>query len=823
MPVTLKKYKEKRNFQTTPEPSGEKDLLSFVVQKHYARSLHYDLRLELKGVLKSWAVPRGISMDPRDKRLAVMVEDHPLDYGKFEGNIPEGNYGAGKVEIWDSGTYYIDPSFNRKRTEKECAAGLAKGHLKFILSGRNLSGTFSLVKLKKPGNNWLVIKHKDSNENSPLKKAVSSKRSAASSISSTVTAPVLKDIPALDTLPQSDMPAFVPPMLARSVSDAFDSDEWLFEIKWDGYRAIAEIKNGAVRIYSRNGKSFNENFPSLVRELQKFPYNVIIDGEITVADERGVSSFQLLQQFLSEDADKRKGDLLYNVFDILYFDNRDLRSLTLLERKRILQQVVTGMKNVKPCTYILGHGKELFRTVSQVGVEGIVAKRTDSRYLSGVRGDDWLKIKSFKRQEAVIGGFTKPRGGRKYFGSLVLGVFDGDVLTFIGHAGGGFDEKNIEWVYHLLEKLKTDVSPFETPPDTNAPVTWVKPELVCEVRFAEWTKDGLMRQPVFVGLRDDKDPREVIREKPVAQSPAGISVRRKVFQVSNPEKVFWPDEGYTKNDLVKYYEAISGIILPYLKDRPETLRRHPDGINGKEFVQRNVARLQPPSSVKTVDITVESEHNMTSLLCQDKETLLYMANLGCIELHPWLSRVGHLENPDHLVLDLDPLEISFDKVRETALACHELLEDIGARNFCKTSGATGMHVYVPLGARYSYYQAEEFARIVVVVVHRRHPDFTSKERDPNRRKGKVYLDYLQNRQAQTVAAPYSLRPLKGAPVAAPLKWEELSKKIDPLDFNIKSIFPRLDKVGDLWNGVDGPGIDMRSCLEKLDKVYKETE
>jgi bifunctional non-homologous end joining protein LigD len=851
--MELDEYRAKRDFAQTPEPPGREEdkaeePLRFVVHKHHASHLHWDLRLELDGVLKSWAIPKGPSLDPQDKKLAMMVEDHPIDYQTFEGVIPEGNYGAGPVMIWDKGTYHAAHASDRRRSEEALRSGLAKGHISFVLEGERLKGEFALVRLRKgKENSWLLLKKKDpfadTQDLTRLDTSVATGRTmeeiegtdAGHPLSTGRSQPDLSRVD-LTGASKAPLPAHVKPMLATLAKSAFDRQGWLFEIKWDGYRALAEIRNKGVLLYSRHDLTFNDRFPAIVRSLGSLPFDALLDGEIVVVDESGRADFQLLQDY----PESAGGSLVYYVFDLLHLDGFDLMRLPLVRRKGILRQILPELPHVRLSDHIEKEGLSLFKAARENMVEGIVAKDGMSPYRPGQRSREWLKIKTQRQQEAVIGGFTAPRGGRKGFGALVLGVYENGRLVYIGHTGGGFTDRQLGALMERLEPIATKEPPFETPPRTNGSVTWVRPKLVSEVRFSEWTKEGLMRQPVFLGLREDLDPREVRREIAVP-SPADASAlpSKKVQQprkprrngglaivndakvlLTNPDKVFWPEEGYTKGDVIDYYREIAPFILPYLKDRPESLHRHPDGIRGGGFFQKNVDH-RVPDWVRTVAIRSESEQReITYLLCQDEAALVYMANIGCIEINPWHSRIGRLETPDYMVLDIDPLDVPFGDVVRTAIATREVLRDAGAEGFCKTSGATGLHIYVPLGATYSYEQSTQFARLVNLLVHARLPHSTSIERNPVKRRGRVYLDYLQNSYGQTLVAPYCLRPRKGAPVSTPLMWAEVGEKLDPASFTMKNTAKRLKRVGDLWKGVLGPGIDMGACLGRLEGMLK---
>lgn len=848
--MNLDRYREKREFEKTPEPRGAEERalgsLRFVVQKHRARSLHYDLRLELDGVLKSWAVPKGPSLDFSSKHLAMAVEDHPLDYRTFEGVIPPGNYGAGTVMVWDEGVYHAVGSHGREENEKMIADGLKKGHLSFVLEGEKLRGEFSLVKLARAieKNAWLLIKKND--EFATDEDITHEDRSVLSGRNleeiaeeapevGAVWASSDKEIDLADA-PEAEMPRGVEPMLAMSVDAPFDRANWLFEIKWDGFRALAELDDGEVRLFSRNRRSFNERFPSVVEDLMKLKRRAVLDGEVAVLDEAGRSDFQLLQKFTQTG----KGRLVYYVFDLLYLDGRDLRNLPLERRKAILRKVLPDLPTVKFSDHVEEKGRAFYEAAARQGLEGILAKNGRSVYLAGKRSRDWLKVKIQARQEAVIGGFTEPRGGRKHLGSLVLGVYREGELVYIGHAGGGFDEVGLAAMRAKLEPLIQPESPFVVPPKTNAPVHWVRPELVCEVKFREWTGEGLLRQPIVLGLREDKPAKAVVREIPrstsetLGESPHQaktasasifraplregeqiISVDGRPLKLTNLKKVFWPDEGYTKGDLISYYREVASFIIPHLKDRPESLHRHPDGIYGQSFYHKNVRALGVAWADTLIVHSAGESRDITYFLCQDEASLVYLANLGCIEINPWLSRKQALDKPDYLVIDLDPLDVPFERVVDAALAVKETLEEVGVQGYCKTSGATGLHVYVPLGGAYDYEQAKEFAQIVAYVAHDKAPDITSVERLPERRHGRVYLDFLQNRAGQTLAAPYSVRPRPGAPVSTPLRWEEVHTGLDPHSFTIKNVFERLQTYGDLFAPVLGEGADLLSALRRL--------
>lgn len=817
--MDLQEYARKRNFQTTPEPERGLTILKkrswFVVQKHQATHLHYDLRLEVEGALKSWAIPKEPGLNPNRKLLAMMVEDHPMEYKNFEGIIPPGNYGAGTVMVWDRGFYFPLENINKKRNEAHILKGLDLGKISIILEGKKLKGEFALVKIKKSSknNSWLFIKKNDEYANKEIEEKDLSVQTGRNMSEITLGRKKIKIeniIPKeeLERFYKSDIPEKIMPMTAHPVRNPFDSKDWIFEIKYDGYRIIARI-NKDIQLLSRKGLEMNDVFPAIKESLKQFPARTVLDGEIVVQDREGKSDFGLLQRYIKEN----EGYPVYYIFDILYLERYDLKSLPLNKRKEILHKIFPQAPNIKYALYVEKNGLDLFNLIKKRGIEGIIGKKIDSAYRPGIRSADWLKIKLEFRQEAVIGGFTQPRGGRKDLGALVLGVYEKNTLVYIGHTGGGFDEKGLSEMKKNLEPYIIKKTPFEKEPKTNAPVSWVEPRFVCEIKFAGWTRDGYMRQPIFLGLRDDKKPKEVRREV-----PRELNLEKK-SDFSNQEKIFWPKENYTKGDLLDYYEKISSVILPYLKDRPESLHRFPNGITGNSFYQKNARDF--PGWVKTIPIYSETEEReINYVLCQNKETLLYLANLGCIEINPWNSRIQYLDYPDYLVLDIDPGGASFQDVVRVALESHKILEEIEVKNFCKTSGATGLHIYVPLGAKYAYMQAREFAKLVNLLVNYRLPDITTLIRKPGARENKVYLDYLQNRKGQTLVSPYSLRPLPGAPVSTPLLWNEVRSGLDPKDFNIKNIFSRIEKKGDIWREAMKSKNDLEKTVKLLGEILK---
>ena len=838
--MSLRKYKKKRVFNRTPEPKGNiqptNGSLHFVIHKHEASHLHYDFRIEINGVLKSWAVPKGPSLDPKIKHLAIMVEDHPYDYKDFEGVIPKGNYGAGSVMIWDEGTYI--PAKPSQNYHNDLAEDLKKGHLGIILNGKKLKGKFTLIELKKAERNaWMIFKNTDEfiSDQDILKKNKSARSGKSMrEIAHPSQKNAIKNIDFKKT-PLKSMPRKVQPMLTTLVNQSFNDKNWIFEIKWDGYRILAFLKGNKVKLISRNQIDYSDVFDPIVKELQSWKLHAVLDGEIVVVDEQGRSRFQLLQQYQKTGY----GQLVYYVFDLLWLEGHDLKNLSCIDRKNLLSKIFPISETIKISEYIEEKGLEFYQVAINSNLEGIIAKKKNSEYIEAKRTTSWLKIKFRHQQEAVIGGFTEPRGSRKNIGALVLGVYQDNILNYIGHVGGGLNEDTITDLKARLKKLMVKECPFATKPKTNMPATWVKPKLVCEVAFQEWTDEGYLRVPIFLGLREDKSACEVQREVECSLNKAKKKVIikkessssnlknkdqwRKVngqrLQLTHLDKIYWPIDGYTKNDLLEYYDSISNFILPYLKDRPESMHRFPHGILGQSFFHKNFEA--PPEWIKTFKVKSKHEDKMVRyLLCQNKATLLYMVNLGCIEINPWLSRIQSPDNPDFCVLDLDPEGISFSAVIEAAQNIHELLEEIGAKNYCKTSGATGLHICIPLCAKYSYDQSKQFAELIANIINLRLPKITSVIRSTQKRQKKVYLDFLQNRPNQTIVAPYSVRPRPLAPISTPLQWQEVVIGLNPEQFNLLTIKDRIQKIGDIWKPILGKGINLEKCLAKL-KKYSE--
>jgi bifunctional non-homologous end joining protein LigD len=892
--MSLEKYKDKRDFSKTAEPkagkSSDKNKLLFVIQKHDASRLHYDFRLEMEGVLKSWAVPKGPSTDPKTKRLAMMVEDHPFDYRKFEGIIPEGEYGGGTVIVWDQGTYEpIEQIKGKKAQEKHLLEQLKAGSLKIKLHGEKLKGEFALVKTHGMAeNSWLLIKHED--DFASVKDITKEDKSVISDqtieqveensdqtwhSNRTNEAPV-KAKPRKEAKPvkkqgekgsESEIPRGMKPMLATLVDEPFDDPDWQYEVKWDGYRALAFLNEGEVELVSRNNKSFNEKFYPIYELLKTFQMDAVFDGEILVLNDKGISNFGDLQNWRSE-AD---GELVYYVFDLIWYDGKDLKELPLHERQEILEKVLPQDDDrVRLSKVFNTNGIEFYRAAEKMGLEGIIAKKKDSTYAPDYRSKDWLKVKVHKRQEVIIAGYTKNTDTSKPFSSLLLGVYVDDTLQYVGKVGTGFSVKLQKEMIAQFEPLITEESPFKDIPDINKPsrfrpdppkakATWLKPELVCEIAFAEVTSDGVFRHPSFEGMRIDKKAKEVIREvasptqdvvDKVAEVAKEIDSKTEAHEIAlkppkseakktllNPKdetqvrkvnghelkfthlsKLYWPEENISKRDLFNYYYQIADYILPYLKDRPMSLNRFPGGIKGKSFYQKNV-KESAPEWAQTFPYTTSDGEAKEYLVGTNEASLLWMASLGCIEMNPWFSRTSSPDNPDYCVIDLDPDKQTFDQVVETANVVKEILDAISVPSFCKTSGSTGIHIYIPLAAKYDYDQSQLFARIIVNIVHKQLPDFTTVERMIANREGKMYLDFLQNRPGATIAGPYSLRPKPGATVSMPLHWDEVKKGLQMKDFTIYNAVDRAKSEGDLFKGVLGKGIDLEETIKKAKNVF----
>ncbi len=806
--MSLTTYNKKRDFKQTAEPKGKKNAaakLRFVIQRHEASRLHYDFRLELGGALKSWAVPKGPSLNPLQKRLAVEVEDHPVDYISFKGDIPKGNYGAGHVDIWDKGTFVPVDQQHEPITERAALAALKKGELKFELKGNQLKGEFVLVRLKKDNEkNWLLIKHKDEHSVNTMYDAEKAKDKPVKTIASVRGGKPKK------------LKSFTSPMLATIHKIPFDDKDWIFEIKWDGYRAIAETGKKDIKLYSRNGLDFSDRYPAIYQSLQKLKHKAVLDGEIVVLNGKSLPDFQMLQHYENH----IDSPLIYYVFDLLELDGKSTEKLPLTERKKMLKKLLGSNKTIRYCDHIEETGTAFLEQAKKQGLEGIIAKKKDSEYKEGYRSKEWLKIKNVQTTEVVIAGYTRPRGSRKHFGSLILANKKGRTWEYRGHVGTGFSDETLASLSKEMKPFETDQSPFKQKVPVNDEVTWLKPKLVADIGYGEITRDKIFRHPVFLRLRDEKSVKEVNEEvvediKDVKKNEE-ITVGKYKVTVSNRHKVFWPDEGYTKGDVIDYYDKISSYILPHLKGRPLSLKRNPNGIRDEGFFHKDAGE-NAPEFVDVFKYKSGDEKIIDYIVCNNKATLLYLANLGSIEINPWNSRTTAKDKPGWMVIDIDPSDKNtFKDVVDTALAVKEVLDRAAIKSYCKTSGSSGLHVYVPMKNKYTYDEVKDFAKIVALHVQELLPKTTTLERSLSKRGPRIYLDYLQNRIGQTLACAYSLRPVPGAQVSTPLEWKEVNHKLSPSQFTITSIFDRLKKKGDLFKPVLTGATNIPKALKILD-------
>ena len=833
----LKTYREKRSLDRTPEPGARVPEAAtalagglFVVHMHAASHLHWDLRLEMDGVLKSWAVPKGPSPNPQDKRLAVKVEDHPLEYGDFEGLIPEGNYGAGAVIVWDRGSWV---------PLEEPHAGMEKGKLLFDLKGYKLHGRWTLVKIKKGVKEWLLIKERD-------QYVATTSELPAESVLSGLTVETLRDRNAMVVPIRKELEKLKAPKRTVSVVDAglmlaetreqpFSKTGWIFELKLDGYRLRAARMNGEPTLISRNGHDITRSFPEIARAVGALAVDdCVMDGEVVVLDDAGHPSFQRLQNRarLSRPPEVKRAAVespatLY-LFDVLALEGFDVRPLPLLKRKQLLEKIVPKAGALRYLEHFETKGEALYERVVALGLEGIVAKKADSPYRAG-RSEQWLKIRADRTGDFVVVGFTRPSGSRSGFGALDLGAYADGKLRYAGRVGSGFTAAQLKEVGAALERSARSKPAFEGPAPADKGHTWVDPTLVVEVRYKEWTEDKLLRQPVFLRFRDDKPAEECVLEMrgewDVVPDGAGRDSGTSRQQprtthhevvLSNLDKVFWPEERYTKGDLIEYYRAISPWLLPYLKDRPVVLTRYPDGIAGKSFFQKD-APVFAPEWLRTERMWSEdTKRDIDYFVCDDDASLLYLANLGTIPLHVWGSRVTSLEQPDWCILDLDPKEAPFTDVVKVARAVHDLCDEIGLECFVKTSGSTGLHVLIPLGRQCTFEQARSLGGLLARVVAAKLPDIATVTRQVGKRGARVYLDYVQNGHGRLLVAPFSVRPLPGAPVSMPLLWREVTPKLRIADYTIRNAPARMKKLKqDPLRPVLDMKPDLVTALEKL--------
>jgi bifunctional non-homologous end joining protein LigD len=756
----LREYRRKRDPKKTSEPFGKGKKRDgrpiFVVQRHDARRLHYDFRLERDGALASWAVPKGVPLESGQRALAVHVEDHPLEYATFEGEIPKGQYGAGTVEVWDNGTYDL-------LEEKK------DGGLTVRLHGKRLDGTWTLVPAKLDGDpkNWLLIKKRE------------------------------EGTPAREQREYS-------PMLATLGDTVPRGSGWLFEVKWDGYRALAYVSQGEAELKSRKGNDLTQRFAGVAKEIAKAVKtpDCVLDGEVCALDEEGRSSFSAMQQ------GKPGTPIVYFVFDLLELEGEPLVDLPLAERRKRLEKLLDRRNRAVRLSEVFDDGDALLEAAKKQGLEGIMAKRADSRYAVSRRTRDWLKVKTHGRQEFIIAGYTKGQGRRAgTLGSLVLAVRRGPELEYVGNVGTGFTGDEIEKLLKKLRPLERKTSPFRQVPKMpkvrKGDVVWVEPELVSEVEFAQWTHDGHLRAPSYQGLREDKSAEEVRRERPIEEE---IRRGNRKLKLSNLDKPFWPDEGITKGDLLAYYQAVASVLVPHLKDRPFTMRRYPDGAYGKAFFQKDAPKGMP-DWIPTARIQVTSRDTprqrrwIQAPLVNDELALLWMVNMGCIDMNAWYSRVDKLDRPDFVLFDLDPSpDVGFEETVQVGLYVKEALDALGLASFPKTSSADGMHVLVPIERRHTYDDTRRFSEIVAGAIARSYPKLATTQWSKAKRRG-VLIDANQNGEGKTIASAYSVRPRTGAPVSTPLRWDEVKPGLDPSQFTMEVVQQRIQRHGDLFEGV----------------------
>jgi len=898
----LAEYRQKRHFDKTAEPSGSAALEAktrrFVIQKHAATRLHYDLRLEVGGVLKSWAVPKGPSLNPGDKRLAIHVEDHPLEYRKFEGVIPKGQYGGGEVIVWDQGTYELEGHWDAN-------AQLARGELKFILHGKKVRGSFVLVELtnSKVKNEWLLIKHRDEFAD-PLWDAEKHAQSIVSGrtledvkLGRPARAPLdANKISSLSGARKGPMPRAIPLTLASLSEKPFSNPDWLFEVKWDGVRGIAYLANGEVSVRSRAGREISLEYPE-VRDLanQLDATEAIIDGEIVALDSSGRSNFQKLQnragvrnpsQQLLESI-----PATYYAFDLLYCDGYDLRKVPLEQRKDLLKQILRPNDHIRYSEHEIEKGKELYEAARQQSLEGIIGKKRDSAYV-GQRTSLWLKFKIVNELDAVVCGWTAPRRSREFFGALVLGLYDRSQLEFIGSVGTGFDYAKQQEIYEQLRKLRQAKSVFRDVPKLREKIEWAQPQLVARVKYGNWTDGGRLRAPVFLAMRTDASPKECTvqtgrlsgdrgredsadpsptseTDRPVPVQPRSkrgerfaksrapsnsqrsgkhtalptkpgetvlssgieneivkgssenlnVEMDGHVLRLTHLNKIYFPESGIRKRDLLAYYFRVGHLMLPFLKDRPMVLRRYPNGIREKAFFQKEAPESVPQWIERATVHSEERGGDMPYLMANNLASLIYLTNLGCIDHNPWSSRSETQDFPDYVFFDLDPTPgTPFSTVLKIARTIYAILHSITLSCFLKTSGASGFHIFVPLKPQYTYAQTRGFAELVGRIADNELPGLITFERTVHKRpRGKVLMDALQNARGKPLATVYSARAYPGAPVSTPVSPAELKTEFAADRWNLNNVEQRIKKVGNLWGDFWDQRQSLSEALELLDQ------
>lgn len=831
--MALERYRRKRDFRQTPEPAGnvapERRGRLFVIQKHAARRLHYDLRLELDGVLKSWAVPKGPSLDPKEKRLAIEVEDHPIEYADFEGVIPEHQYGAGTVLVWDCGQW---------EPEGEPVADLARGNLKFTLHGRKLKGGWALVRMEKSSQGekkeWLLIKHRDAEavregedtilDDKPAS-VLSSRRIEAiaeapdriwqegQAVASSESARRNGIDPGrLPRARAGEMPATLHPQLARTAAEPPTGDGWVHEIKYDGYRLLCRIQAGHVRLITRNGLDWTDRFDDIVQAAAGLPVRTaLLDGEAAIVNVDGTTDFQALQNYFKG---QKRGRLVYYLFDVPFCQGYDLRGVSLSRRKALLRAIMAQNDSTRSVLQlsgeIQGHGEQVYRNACRLGVEGIVSKRVDAVYEQR-RTSSWVKVKCTHRQEFVIGGYSESKAAPAGLRSLLVGYYQGGRLIYAGRVGTGFSNQQRGELKGKLQGLRQTSSPFVDSPG-GRDLHWASPRLVAEVAFSEWTSERLLRHPVFKGLRDDKPadqvvleaqtlPAEAIRE--VGQEKPSVSGNGSLAEIAgvrltHPERLLFPPSGLTKADLAHYYETVADRMLPYIIHRPLTLVRCPQGIAGDCFFQKHFNETLP-EPLKPIRMR-EGKRELNYIYIEDAAGLIALVQINVLEIHPWGSRIDRPDAPDALIFDLDPdPQLPWEYVVQAAWHLQGILQGRGLTAFVKSSGGKGLHVQMPLESAPGWKQARQYARDIAELMTACHPRRYTADARKTARKGRIYIDYLRNARGATSVAPYSTRARAGAPVSAPLAWEELSSHIGPDAHTVGSLPGRLEALrSDPW-------------------------
>ncbi len=823
----LSEYRSKRAADKTPEPFDEgapSGAGIFVIQKHAATRLHYDVRLEYDGVLLSWAVPAGISFDPAIKRFAAHTEDHPIEYADFEGVIPPDEYGGGEMVVWDRGalTWDGDPT-----------EGLANGKLLFTLHGYKLVGQWTLVQMKKNPKEWLLIKHTDAWSRPDEERELSEASVLTGRTVEDLRAAVDPEPPLLAWAKEQGAEtgevdgATLDLMLAKVADGPFTNYDWLFEVKYDGYRLVVSKDGRSVRLRYRSGLDATSLFPDLTSAIRRLPFNrFVVDGEVVVLDADGRPSFAALQRRgkLSSSheiaAAAVRSPATFFGFDLISLGALDLRTLPLSDRKSGLARVLPALGPLRYTDHFVGIGEALFDQAVAMGLEGVMAKRSDSRYVAG-RTDSWLKVKSEQTGTFAIVGFTEPKGSRASVGALHIAAAADGGLVYAGRVGSGFTDAKLTSMH---TQLTADAIPEPqaagTPPATDAD-TWVTPVLACTIRFKEVTESGSLRHPVFIDLAPyDPSGIFIVESALRSEPPPPAVIDTRTTEPTNPDKVFWPGDGYTKGGLIDYYTAVSDHLVPYLVDRPLVLDRYPDGIDGKSFFQKNAPEYVP-DWIRTEWVGNEAGKGNTYFIVDDADALRYIANLASIPLHIWASRLTTIDQPDWCILDLDPKEAPFTSVVKVAREIRRMCDDMDLPSYVKTSGKTGLHVLIPMGRGFSYDQQKLLGELLARVVESRLSDIATTVRNPAGRDGKVYLDYLQNGRGKLLVGPYSVRPVVGATVSAPLRWDEVVPSLDISRFTIASMPRRLASMRDdplLGVLTDVP--DILSGLAKLGAMYQ---